>query len=54
MKTENARLKQAIILNIFANDDFDQYNRRKNIQIYGVPESSGKKDKGEDILFQTA
>ena len=37
VKKENERLKQASIdLNIFANDDLDQYNRRENIRIYGV------------------
>ena len=36
------------------NDDFDQHNRRENIRIYGVPEISGKKDDGEDVLFQIA
>ena len=54
VKKENERLKQAINLNIFANDDFDQYNRRENIWIYGVPEISGKKNDGEDVLFQIA
>ena len=54
VKQENELLKQAINLNIFANDDLDQYNRRENIRIYGVPEISGKKDDGEDVLFQIA
>ena len=54
VKKENERLKQAIDLNIFANDDLDQYNRRENIRIYGVPEIGGKKDDGEDVLFQVA
>ena len=54
VKKENERLKQAINLNIFANDDLDQYNRRENIRIYSVSEISGKKDDGEDVLFQIA
>ena len=54
VKTENARLKQAINLNIYSQDDLDQHNRRENIRIYGVPESSGKRNDGEDILFQIA
>ena len=54
VKKENERLKQAINLNIFATDDLDQYNRRENIRIYGVPEISGKKDDGENVLFQIA
>ena len=36
VKTENERLKQAINLNIFANDVLDQYNRRENIRILMV------------------
>ena len=52
VKKENERLKQAINLNIFANNDLDQYNHRENIWIYGVSEICGKKDDGEDVLFQ--
>ena len=51
-KKENERRKQAINLNIFANDDLNQYNRRENIRIYGAPESSGKKDDGKGIFFK--
>ena len=54
VKAENARLKQANNLNIYSHDDVEQYNRRENIRIYGVPESSGKKDDGEQILFEIA
>ena len=54
VKKGNERLKQAINLNIFANDDFDQCNRRENIRIYKVPAISGKKDDGEDVFFQIA
>ena len=54
IKTENVRLKQAINLDIYSQDDFDQYNRRENTRIYGVPESSGKRDDEEDIVFQIA
>ena len=54
VKTENAQLKQAINLNIYSYDDLEQYCRRENIRIYGVPESSGKKDDGEQILFEVA
>ena len=54
VKKENERLKQAINLSIFANDDLDQDNHRENIRIYGVPKISGKKDDGEDVLFQIA
>ena len=54
VKKENERLKQAINLNVFANDDLDQYNCRENIPINGIPGSSGKKDDGEDVLFQIA
>ena len=54
VKKENERINQAINLNIFANNDLDQYNRRENIRICGVPEISGEKDDGEDVLFQIA
>ena len=31
VKKENEQLKQTINLNIYANDDLDQYNGRENI-----------------------
>ena len=52
VKAENTRLKQAINLNIYSHNDLEQYNRRENNRIYGIPESSGKKDDGEQILFK--
>ena len=52
VRSENARLKQAINLSIYSHDDLDQSNRRENIRIYGAPESSSKKDDGEDVLHQ--
>ena len=54
VKAENARLKQTINLNIYNHDDLEQYNRRENIRIYGVPESSEKKEDGEQILLKIA
>ena len=54
LRSKNARLKQAIYLSIYSHDDLDQYNRRENVRIYGVPESSSKKDDGEDVLHQIA
>jgi len=54
VKSENARRKQSINLNIFAHDDLEQYYRRKNIKVYGAPESSSQKDDGEDVLYQIA
>ena len=54
VKAGNARLNQVINLNIFANDDLDQYNCRENTQIYSVLEFRGKKDDVENIFFQIA
>ena len=54
VRSENARLKQTINSSIYSHDDLDQHNRRENIHIYGVPESSSKKDDGEDVLHQIA
>ena len=33
IKTENVRLKQAINLDIYSQDNFDQYNPRENTRI---------------------
>ena len=48
------KMKQAINQNIDSHDDFEQYNCRENIKIYGVPKFSWKKDDGEQILFKIA
>ena len=54
VKCENEKLKQAINLNIFKIDELEQYGRRKNLRIYGVPESNYKADDGEQALFKIA
>ena len=54
VKSENAQLKKAINLNIYSHDELEQYSRRENIRIYGVPETFTKHDDGENLLFQIA
>ena len=41
-------------LNIYSHDDLEQYNRRRNNRIYGVTESSGKKDSGDVKLLMNS
>ena len=40
LRIENLKLKQAANLNIFHTDNLEQYSRRENIRIYGIPEST--------------
>ena len=54
LKKENQKLKQAVNLNTFELDDLQQYMRRENIRVHGVPESPGKKDDGETHVKKLA
>jgi len=51
---ENAKLKQALLLNIFNVNAVEQYGRRENIRIHNVPEKAGNHDDGEEIVLQIA
>ena len=35
-------------MNLYKMDDLEQYNRRENLKIYSIPESSNNKDDVED------
>ena len=50
LKTENEKLKQAVNLNTLEIDNLEQYSRRENIRIHGVPEPQGKRDDGEVVV----
>ena len=54
LKAENIKLKQAISLNVFNVDELEQYGRRENLRIHGIPESLKKNDDGEDIVLNLA
>ena len=54
VKIENERLKQAVNLQVFKLDELDQYGRRENIRIHGVPESFDTKDDGESVVLNIA
>ena len=54
LKTENEKLKQALNINTLDIDNLQQYSRRENIRIHGIPESKGKKDDGEEVVIELA
>ena len=54
LKTENEQLKQAVNMNILEINNLEQYSRRENIRIHGVPEPPGKKDDGEEVVVELA
>ena len=47
-KIENLKLKQAANLNVFHTDNLEQYSRRENIRIYGIPESNSHNNRDDD------
>ena len=51
VKTENAKLKQALNLTNFKLDILEQYGRRENLLVYNIPESDSTKDDGESQMI---
>ena len=41
-------------MNIYKQDEPEQYNRRENLRIYGVPETNSRKNDGESVLSNIA
>ena len=54
LKIENGALKRVINLNTLQLDDMQQYNRRKNICVYGVQVAKSSKDDGETVILNVA
>ena len=54
LEIENARLKKATNLTLFKLDALDQYGRRENLRIYGIPETNNNNDDGEDVVLRIA
>ena len=54
LKTENEKLKQVLNLNTLEIDNLQQYSRRENIRIHGIPEPKDKKDDGEKVVVELA
>ena len=54
IKTENAKLKQALNLTNFKCDNLEQYGRRKNLQIYNISEFDSDGDGGESQMINVA
>ena len=54
VRTENSLLKQAVNISVRKLDDIDQYGRRENVRINGVPESTENRDDGEKVALEIA
>ena len=54
LKSENEQLKQVVNINILEIDNLEQYSRRENIRIYGVPEPQGKNNDGDEVAVELA
>ena len=52
LKSENEQLKQVVNINILEIDNLEQYSRRENIRIHGVPEPQGKNNDGEEVVVE--
>ena len=54
LKAKNEKLKQVLNINTLEIDNLQQYSRRENIRIYGIPKPKGKKDYGEEVVVELA
>ena len=54
VKTENAKLKQALNLTNFKLGNLKQYGKYENLRIYNIPESDSKRDGGESQMINVA
>ena len=54
LETENWRLKQSTNRTLFKLDALDQYGRRENLRIHGVPETTNNFDDGEEVVKRIA
>ena len=54
IKAENKKIKQSLNINIYKQDELEQYGRRENLRIYGVPETTSGRDDGENVIFKIA
>ena len=53
VKVENSRLKQIVNINLYKIDDLEQYGRRENMRIHGIPESTDSvDDDGEKVILK--
>ena len=52
LKSENEQLKQVVNINILEIGNLEQYSRRENIRIHGVPEPQGKNNDGEEVVVE--
>ena len=54
IENENERLKKSVNLSLFKIDALEQYGRRENLRIHGIPESKNNQDDGEQIVLKIA
>ena len=54
LEAENEKLKKSVNLTLFKLDALEQYGRRENLRIYGLPESNSTNDDGEEAVLKIA
>ena len=55
VKVENLTLKQIVNINLYKIDDLEQYGRRENMRIHGIPESiDSVDDDDEKVILKMA
>ena len=54
LEIENERLKKSVNLSLFKIDALEQYDRRENTRIHGIPESKNNQDEGKEIVLKIA
>ena len=54
IKAENKKIKQSLNINIYKQDELEQYGQRKNLCIYGVLKTTSGRDNVENVIFKIA
>jgi len=52
LKQENQKLKNLVHTEYFRTDELDQYSRRENVRIFGIPEDYTVEDDGKKQLLK--
>ena len=52
LEIENERLKKSVNLSLFKIESLEQYGRRENLRIHGIPESKNNQEDGEEIVLK--
>ena len=54
LKQENQKLRSLMHTEYFRTDELDQYSRKENVRIFGIPEDYTVEDDGKKLFLKLA